>query len=77
MAQTSSPGRHPADGQTIDAARRHFDRWAASYDRDRRSRWMAGIQDQALAALDLRPDDVLTPRPLLSRWLALVRGVKA
>src|ERR671931_569824 len=44
---------------TVDAARRRFDRWAGRYERDRRSRWMVGLQEQALAALDLRPSDRL------------------
>jgi ubiquinone/menaquinone biosynthesis C-methylase UbiE len=40
-----------------EAARRRFDRWADRYERDRRSRFNAGPQEQALAALALRPDD--------------------
>lgn len=41
------------------AARRKFDRWAASYERDRRSRFNARPQREALAALELRGDDRL------------------
>ena len=40
-----------------DAARRKFDRWAASYERDRRSRFNARPQREALAALELRSGD--------------------
>jgi len=39
------------------AARRRFDRWAATYGRDRRSRFNADPQRRALTALDLRSDD--------------------
>jgi ubiquinone/menaquinone biosynthesis C-methylase UbiE len=39
------------------AARDRFDRWAASYERDRRSRFNAKPQREALAALALRPSD--------------------
>jgi ubiquinone/menaquinone biosynthesis C-methylase UbiE len=39
------------------AARERFDRWAGSYERDRRSRFNAKPQRQALAALALQPDD--------------------
>lgn len=41
------------------AARRRFDRWAKSYESDRRSRFNAGPQQAALAALDLQPNDRL------------------
>ena len=34
-----------------DAARRHFDRWSRTYERDRRSRWMGKVQRQAIDAL--------------------------
>ena len=37
----------------------HFDRWAPSYERDRRSRWLGRLQQRVLALLELRPDDVL------------------
>jgi SAM-dependent methyltransferase len=39
------------------AARRRFDRWARSYEHDRRSRFNAKPQQQALQALALGPDD--------------------
>src|SRR4051794_15303307 len=39
------------------AARRRFDRWAATYGRDRRSRFHADPQRRALTALGLRADD--------------------
>jgi SAM-dependent methyltransferase len=39
------------------AARRRFDRWARSYERDRRSRFNAKPQERALEAIALRPDD--------------------
>ena len=38
-------------------ARRKFDRWAARYERDRRSRFNARPQQEALATLALAPDD--------------------
>jgi len=41
------------------AARRRFDRWAKSYESDRRSRFNARPQQAALAALDLQPNDRL------------------
>lgn len=44
---------------TKGAARRRFDRWAASYERDRRSRFNARPQQAALAALALQPNDHL------------------
>jgi ubiquinone/menaquinone biosynthesis C-methylase UbiE len=44
---------------TKDAARRKFDRWAGSYERDRRSRLNARPQQEALAALALGPADRL------------------
>jgi len=40
-----------------EAARRKFDRWAGSYERDRRSRFNARPQREALAALELREVD--------------------
>jgi ubiquinone/menaquinone biosynthesis C-methylase UbiE len=40
-----------------EAARRRFDRWAARYERDRRSRFNAGPQREALAVLDVRARD--------------------
>jgi ubiquinone/menaquinone biosynthesis C-methylase UbiE len=40
-------------------SRRHFDRWADSYEQDRTSRWLARVQDAALATLELRGDDRL------------------
>ena len=39
------------------AARRRFDRWAGSYERDRRSRFNAKPQAAAVASLALRPGD--------------------
>jgi SAM-dependent methyltransferase len=39
------------------ATARRFDRWASRYERDRRSRFNAGPQRDALAALKLGPDD--------------------
>jgi ubiquinone/menaquinone biosynthesis C-methylase UbiE len=39
------------------AARERFDRWAGTYERDRRSRFNAKPQREALAALALRPGD--------------------
>ena len=39
------------------AARERFDRWAGSYERDRRSRFNAKPQREALAALALQADD--------------------
>jgi ubiquinone/menaquinone biosynthesis C-methylase UbiE len=40
-----------------EAAKRKFDRWAGSYERDRRSRFNARPQQEALRALSLLPDD--------------------
>jgi hypothetical protein len=37
----------------------HFDRWAPSYERDRRSRWLGRLQRGVLALLELGPGDVL------------------
>jgi ubiquinone/menaquinone biosynthesis C-methylase UbiE len=42
-----------------DVARRRFDRWARSYENDRRSRFNAKPQQAALAALDLQPHERL------------------
>jgi SAM-dependent methyltransferase len=39
------------------AAKRRFDRWARSYEHDRRSRFNAQPQQEALAALALQPND--------------------
>jgi ubiquinone/menaquinone biosynthesis C-methylase UbiE len=44
---------------SVEAARRYFDRWAGRYEEDRRSRWNAGLQQQALEALELGPEDRL------------------
>jgi len=38
-------------------AKRKFDRWASSYERDRRSRFNARPQQEALEALSLQPGD--------------------
>ena len=46
-------------GAKKDRARRHFDRWSGRYEKDRASRWLAGVQAEALAALDLQGDDRL------------------
>jgi len=48
-----------ADGRTKDAARRRFDRWAPTYERDRRSRFNARLQRDALSALHLQRGDRL------------------
>jgi ubiquinone/menaquinone biosynthesis C-methylase UbiE len=45
--------------ESIEAARRYFDRWAGRYEEDRRPRWNAGVQRQAMAALELGRDDRL------------------
>ena len=42
---------------TVEANRRRFDRWAPKYGEDRRSQWLGGLQDQAVAALELGPND--------------------
>lgn len=42
---------------TKTAARRRFDRWAGTYERDRRSRFNARPQQEALAVLALQPND--------------------
>jgi ubiquinone/menaquinone biosynthesis C-methylase UbiE len=39
------------------ATARRFDRWASKYEKDRRSRFNAGPQREALAALRLGPED--------------------
>ncbi len=41
------------------AARAHFDRWSETYEHDSAARWLREVQTEALAALALRPDDVL------------------
>jgi ubiquinone/menaquinone biosynthesis C-methylase UbiE len=41
------------------AARRHFDRWSKTYERDSAARWLHEVQTAALAALALNPGDVL------------------
>jgi ubiquinone/menaquinone biosynthesis C-methylase UbiE len=46
------------DGRTT-AARRHFDRWSETYERDSAARWLREIQTGALAALALNRDDTL------------------
>jgi predicted TPR repeat methyltransferase len=50
-------GTGEESGDRKDAARRKFDRWAVSYERDRRSRFNARPQQEALAALELESDD--------------------
>ena len=47
------------DRRGIDAARRRFDRWAPTYEADRRSRKLLEIQAEALEALHLGSDDEL------------------
>jgi ubiquinone/menaquinone biosynthesis C-methylase UbiE len=47
-----------SDART-DAARTHFDRWSRSYERDRVSRWLAQLQSEALAELELVAEDTL------------------
>jgi ubiquinone/menaquinone biosynthesis C-methylase UbiE len=44
---------------TKERSRRHFDRWAARYERDRASRRLAELQRVALDALKLHPGDRL------------------
>lgn len=41
------------------AAREHFDRWSATYEKDSAARWLREIQTQALAALSLTERDLL------------------
>jgi ubiquinone/menaquinone biosynthesis C-methylase UbiE len=48
-----------APGAKKASSRRHFDRWAGRYEKDRTSRWLAELQDTALRALELRADDRL------------------
>ena len=43
----------------VAANRRWFDRWASRYETGPISGWLAQIQDAALAALELGPDDRL------------------
>jgi hypothetical protein len=50
-------GTGEESGDRKDAARRKFDHWAVSYERDRRSRFNARPQQEALAALELESDD--------------------
>jgi ubiquinone/menaquinone biosynthesis C-methylase UbiE len=49
----------PASSRKKDRSRRHFDRWASRYEEDRTSRWLAGLQDEALEALELTAGDRL------------------
>jgi len=44
---------------TVAANQRWFGRWASRYESNPLSGWLTRIQDEALAALELRPDDVL------------------
>jgi len=46
-------GRHAS----VRGARWRFDRWSGRYEQDRRSRWLATLQDPALEALELGPGD--------------------
>jgi ubiquinone/menaquinone biosynthesis C-methylase UbiE len=50
-------GSDRVGGNRKDAARRKFDRWAGRYERDRRSRFNAGPQREALATLELHGGD--------------------
>ncbi|MDP9343088.1 MAG: methyltransferase domain-containing protein [Actinomycetota bacterium] len=43
----------------VRGARRRFDRWSGRYEQDRRSRWLATLQDPALEALELGTGDRL------------------
>jgi ubiquinone/menaquinone biosynthesis C-methylase UbiE len=45
--------------RAVQGTRRHFDTWAGRYEEDPVSRWLAGLQSEALAALDLGPRDRL------------------
>ena len=45
--------------RTLDASRRGFDRWAPTYEEDRRSKRIAVMQDAAIEALELGPQDHL------------------
>jgi ubiquinone/menaquinone biosynthesis C-methylase UbiE len=56
---TEAPPIPPSSSPKKASARRHFDRWAGRYEEDRRSRWLATLQEEALAALDLQADDRL------------------
>jgi len=47
------------EGTRTTAARTHFDRWSETYERDSTAGWLRKVQIGALAALALRPDDVL------------------
>jgi ubiquinone/menaquinone biosynthesis C-methylase UbiE len=49
----------PEAGKQKEASSRHFDRWAGSYEEDATSRWLAGLQHEALETLDLKPEDRL------------------
>ena len=47
----------PDAARTLEASRRGFDRWAPTYEEDRRSRWIAEVQREALDALDIGAND--------------------
>jgi ubiquinone/menaquinone biosynthesis C-methylase UbiE len=49
MPDASSPKKQ--------SSRRHFDRWARRYEEDSTSRWLAGLQEEALGALRLTAED--------------------
>jgi ubiquinone/menaquinone biosynthesis C-methylase UbiE len=51
------PASDRVGGKRKDAARRKFDRWAGRYELDRRSRFNAGPQREALAMLELHGGD--------------------
>jgi ubiquinone/menaquinone biosynthesis C-methylase UbiE len=46
-------------GEAVADARNRFDRWAVRYERDPVSRWLAGLQHEALDALRVGSDDGL------------------
>jgi ubiquinone/menaquinone biosynthesis C-methylase UbiE len=48
------PRLRPSPG---DASRRHFDRWSKTYEEDRRSRFIAPLQDAAFESLALVSED--------------------
>jgi len=49
--------RDHSHARTVEAARRHFDRWAGRYEDDPVSRWLAELQREAMAALALGSAD--------------------
>jgi ubiquinone/menaquinone biosynthesis C-methylase UbiE len=51
------PDRPPDRERTLEASRRGFDKWAPTYEEDRRSRRNATVQTAAVEALALEPED--------------------